>query len=102
MAGIESEIRGFAIGPSSRQAIAHIWIIDRRQVIMMEQTLWPRTKSLRSVVFVSKQTALDSSAQLFECVPACQREHFATTSQILKKGGDVSTFMIVTKKLAKK
>lgn len=39
MAGGESEIRGFAVGPGSRRAIAHIWIIDMRQVIMMEQNL---------------------------------------------------------------
>lgn len=49
------------------------------------KAFWPWTKSLRSVVFISKQTALDSSAQHFECVPACQTEHFATTLQLFKK-----------------
>ena len=43
------------------------------------KAVWPRPKRLRSVVFVSKQTALDGSAQLFESVPACQAENFATT-----------------------
>lgn len=40
MAWIESEIRGFAVALHSHRAIiAHIWIIDGRQVIMMEQKL---------------------------------------------------------------
>lgn len=30
---------------------------------------------------LSQSMALDSSAQLFDCMPACQTEHFATTSQ---------------------
>lgn len=40
-----------------------------------------------SVVFVSKQTALDSWAPLFECKPTCETELFATTSQLFKKVG---------------
>lgn len=86
MAWIESEIRGFAVGPSSLQA--HRSYLDYRQETGYNdgaKSIWPPTKKLRSVVFVSKQTALDSSAQLFEYMPACHTEHFATTSQLFKK-----------------
>lgn len=78
-------MRGFAAGPSSHWAITHIWIIDGTGYKDGAKAIWPWTKRLRSVVFASKQTALDSSAQLFERLPACQTEHFATTSQLLKR-----------------
>lgn len=96
MAGIESTIRGFAVCPSSR---GHRSYLDYRWETGYNdggKAIWPSTKRLRSVVFISKQTALDSSAQFFEYMPACQTEHFATTSQLFKKGGDVSTSLILS------
>lgn len=77
MAGIESEIRGFAVGPSYH----HSYLDYRRETGYNDgaRSFWLRTNRLRSVVFVSKQTGLDGSVQLFVCVPACQTEHFAPT-----------------------
>lgn len=83
-------VRDQAVGP--KLSLNHHSYLDyRRQTCFNDgaKTIWPRPKRQRSVVFVSKQTALDSSAQLFECVPTCQTEHFATTSQLFKK---VETF----------
>lgn len=72
---------GFAAGPISCWAITHIWIIDGTVHNDGAKAFWPWPKRLRSVVFASKQTVLDGSAQLFECVPVRQTEHFATISQ---------------------
>lgn len=105
MAGIESEIRSFAAGPSSRWAIAHIWIIDGRQVIMMEQKppgLRPKSWGLLCLSH-SRQpwTAQPSSLSACQLVKQNTLQKSSQVYEKKKKNGDISTSEIqeVTKKI---
>lgn len=107
MAGIESEIRSFAAGPSSRWAIAHIWIIDGRQVIMMEQKppgLRPKSWGLLCLSH-SRQpwTAQPSSLSACQLVKQNTLQKSSQVYEKKKKNGDISTSEIqeVTKKSAR-